>query len=517
MHHDSGDDSGHDSGDDSDESAPPSRARRGEAASSGAAPRPRGVRPDPDAWVESIRFPEPGDEGAFAAGEGQQAFARCGQRLQRGSRRPLPASERPLPASERPLPASERAGGRLAPAPSGETQRVASGPERVFPSGDTARLGSRRTRRLLREDTSRCGPPPPPEADPRSSESGERLALSARPTRRCPSAPAPARRGSERALPLVREAQGERSDTARLHGPLSLSPTSARSPRQPPRGPRARGPSGARAELATLALLLAGLGLILLLLPLEQRARLWSLGLGDPPAGSTAAAVESRDLSAPPARPAPLSSSASGGAPARSESARPPRGPGQRLWPERGRRALAERARRDRRARAEGTSSAVPTRREREARRREEALHRAGGALVRVALAAGERGGRGLIRLELLLGERRGAPLAPLRLACQLSLPAGLPVDRVEAGPAALEAGATVQVRRLGPGRVLLEVRARRGLAPGRLADLGCALPDPFPARVAITPETLAVDGGPPRDLSHPSLRRLCAGPLVVE
>ncbi|HBP17506.1 MAG TPA: hypothetical protein DEA08_06905, partial [Planctomycetes bacterium] len=120
--------------------------------------------PDPDAWLESVCFPELepeldelDDEGALAAVElefdidlWREASARYGQRLQRESKR-----------------SSQRASARQL---SSETQRVSSGPERVFPSGDTARLGSRRTRRLPpREDTRRLSPPREPAADPRAS------------------------------------------------------------------------------------------------------------------------------------------------------------------------------------------------------------------------------------------------------------------------------------------------------------------------------------------------------------
>ncbi|MGE0709389.1 MAG: hypothetical protein AB7N76_09360 [Planctomycetota bacterium] len=417
----------------------------------------------------------------------------------------------------------------------GTSARARSGREDAA-SRDSA--GRERTRRLSR-DTRRLGWASSGETQrlPRESERGRaRTRPLSSPVAQSPDTPSPVAPSGSDASARDSAPELARAHTQRIAAPLALAPSERVRPASGPRPrasqravesdegwprPRTR---GLGPEVAVLGLLLLGLGGAAIAAitggPIKGGAGAARVAVAAPQRATTAAAVRGAEPApeahADHAAHGPHAAQPEAHAAARDQAPAPT--PAHEAvqpcpWPDRGAGQLAAAARLDRARRGEraDASSAQGDEAVRRRAAREVALHEAGGVLVELPLACGERGRAGLCVLDLLLDE--GA--APRALSVDLRLPAGVRVTGAQPGDAPREAGHALRITPLGEGPggevlVRLESRGPRALAPGRLAVLSFSVPDPFPARSAVSLESLRLDGGAPRPLSLSST-------LVVE
>lgn len=405
--------------------------------------------PDPEAWLENVAFPEPADDPALAELEDEDLVLGADE-LEFDAEQWREASERYV--------ASER----------GARTRAA----------ETARVRSKRTRALPRQESSR--------RDPR------RVASGTGPTRRIPQA-------SAQISPSVRS-RVARSVTTRLRAlppRPAAQPPQAR-PSQPCWGATVRRPSfrvsrgglsraqalavtwpelepaeaeptRSRPPLEVLALAGLSLGLLLALggpfLLRQERPQ----PVADQRSTSAAAtsASSTRDRTEAPAATAKAGRARRGGSPAELEGASVPRARKgkESRWDEK-----RSRGRLDPRLRRRGSWALA------KGEAAEKVLGAVGGARLRFGLACGTQGGVAFVPLRL----EQLADLPPARtLTWELRHDARLKVEAVSAGPAAREAGASVEFEALGPGRVRVTVTGGREVGVGELCVLRLRVPPP--------------------------------------
>jgi hypothetical protein len=428
------------------ESRPSRRAKRSRRLAVEPA-RPESRLPDPEAWLENVAFPEPADDPALAELEDEDLV--------------LGADELEFDVEQ-----WREASERYATSGRGASRRAAQ----------TARVQSRRTRALPRQESSR--------RDPRRSGSNTG------PTRRIPRASAPI-------SPSVRS-RAARSVTARLR-PLPPRPAA-----QPPEGrpsqpcwgatvrrpsfrvsrgglsraqalavtwpelkPAEPAPTRRRPPLEVLALGVLSLGLLLAIGgPFLLRSR----APQGPERGATTAALTSAPAGPLASAPAPASQAAEVTSP-RAE------GPGAVPGSQRAGAAKSssgDAARSSRRARSDPRLRRRGSRAQARRLAEEEILGTVGGARLRFGLACGTYGAAAFVPLRL---EQLPDLPAARTLTWELRHDARLEVEALTPGPAAREAGASVDFEALGPGRVRLRVSGGRPLGTGELCVLRLRVP----------------------------------------